>query len=615
MPNSASRLLRVAAARADFLDAGPAAAGGVDDVVVASWQRSHDAGVDVTAAHTTFSDDIDPGSLLAGCAQPVLEQLRNDTADMPLVIALTDRRARLVRRIDSSVAVGRLLDRVQFAPGFSYAETAMGTNGVGTVLEAGRPVSVVGPEHFTEHLQSFACSGAPIIDPVTRHVEGVLDISTLTNTWSPIMHALVKSAAKDIAQNLLLDRSQAQQAIFSTYLQATSRSSKRAVFAFGSSLFMANAVAEDLFTPDEQRTLREHATFLMKRRERISDTVVLDRGRHVHITGTRIMIGSDVAGLVTTAEIVSAGEPGCLSTLDDRHLPRAGVSTTQTSKLADTAAQPAESVVAGRSPGWVQACAELENAMSRRQPAVIVGEPGTGKFTLTAEMFHGLYAGARSISVDATQLSTDAVGTDVGSILAGGTGPTLYIVRNIDQLTTDGASQATELLDEITAREGPTWFCATVSDSSLDSDLPFRELLGFFEVSVTVPPLRLRTDDFEQITAAVLRAIAPGRSVRLSPEAKRVLSRYSWPRNISQLREALVHALRRRPVGEIQAGDLPGYCQSATRRTLTPVESSERDLIVNALREHTGNRVAAAESLGMSRSTFYRRIKAYGVTA
>jgi transcriptional regulator of acetoin/glycerol metabolism len=130
-----------------------------------------------------------------------------------------------------------------------------------------------------------------------------------------------------------------------------------------------------------------------------------------------------------------------------------------------------------------------------------------------------------------------------------------------------------------------------------------------------LPPLRCRTDDLPTITSGLLRGIAPQRKVRLSPEAARLIARYSWPRNVTQLREALVHALRRRPVGEIQEHDLPSYCQTVSRHVLTPLESAERDAIVTALRDSQGNRVVAAAHLGMSRSSLYRKLKIYGITA
>ena len=298
MPNSPTRMLRVAAARADFLEFGGAGAAGVSEVVAASWERSQAAGVDVSRPEGAFTDQINTSSLLVRCAQPVLQQLEIDTVEMPMVIALTDSKARVVRRIDSSPAVARLLDRVHLAPGFDYSESTMGTNGIGTVFEAGKPVSVIGPEHFSENLHMFACTGAPVIDPITGRVEGVLDISTLSQAWSPLMHTLVKSAAKDIGHNLLLDRSQSQRAVFDTYVKVTSRSNRQAVFAFGDSVFIANPAAQQLFDADEQRMLKEHATFLMARKDRASDTLALPRGnRLVHIRGTRILAGTEVAGI------------------------------------------------------------------------------------------------------------------------------------------------------------------------------------------------------------------------------------------------------------------------------------------------------------------------------
>lgn len=181
----------------------------------------------------------------------------------------------------------------------------MGTNGIGTVFEAGQPISVVGPEHFSENLHLFACTGAPVIDPVTGRVEGVLDISTLSSSWSPLMHTLVKSAAKDIGRNFLLDRGQAQRAIFETYLKVVARSARQAVFAFGDSVFVASAAAQQMFDAEEQRIMREHAMFLMAGKDRVSDTITLPGHRLVHVRGTRILAGVEVAGMVVIADLVT----------------------------------------------------------------------------------------------------------------------------------------------------------------------------------------------------------------------------------------------------------------------------------------------------------------------
>jgi transcriptional regulator of acetoin/glycerol metabolism len=67
-------------------------------------------------------------------------------------------------------------------------------------------------------------------------------------------------------------------------------------------------------------------------------------------------------------------------------------------------------------------------------------------------------------------------------------------------------------------------------------------------------------------------------------------------------------------VGEIQLEDLPGWCRTAGTRTLTPLETAERDSIVTALQRCGGNRMHTAESLGMARSSLYRKIKTYAIT-
>ena len=495
----------------------------------------------------------------------------------------------------------------------------MGTNGVGTVLEAGQSVSIVGPEHYTENLQAFACTGAPVIDPLTGRLEGILDVSTLTHSWSPLMHTLVKSAAKDIGRNLLLDRSQAQQALFETYLRADARSTKQAVFAFADSVFMANGAAQALFDPGEQLAIREHSTFIMSRRDRVSDTMTLASGRVVQVRGTRIITGSDTSGLVVIVEVLSdralRGEStrAQSTAFDDQVLPQIAVANAQTRVLVGDLRRGHVPIADGSSPAWVRACDELREALGAGTPTVVLGETGTGKFSLVAELFHADHPGGRSVSVDATQLDR-GVEADIGGLVEGNRAPTLYIVRNIDQAGTEAVEHLDLLFTALAEEDAAISFAATLSDSSLDSDLPFHTLLGHFDAAVTIPPLRCRTEDLRLIITRLLQEVAPNRRVRLSPEAERTIARYSWPRNVSQLREALVHALRVRPVGEIQQQDLPGYCHTVSRKSLTPLEVAERDAIIDALTEHGGNRVAAAQHVGMSRSSLYRKIKAYGIT-
>jgi len=611
MADVAARRRRITAAREGFLATGSALEGAVPNVVAASWLRSRTAGVDAATSQALFHSDLDTSSRLVRCSRPIIDRLSEETANIPLSIAVTDGKARVLTRVDNSRTIGLLLDDVSFAPGFDYAEGGMGTNGVGTVFESGQPIQIVGPEHFHERLQPFACSGTPIRDPLSGRIEGVLDISCLTEHSSPLMHALVRAAAHDIERNLLIDGSQCQQALFETFVRADARS-RSAVMAVGGTAVMANAMAQDLLTPMERATLQDHARHLMSRQDRSVDQLELSTGKVVRIRGTRIVAGADVAGVVL--EIALVAEAATLPSQTVAVLPvptltmRSGEGLNMPLLLT-----PSTLSGNGQSPLWKRACNDIASASANHHALLVMGETGSGKFSLLAEIYHRVNPGGRSLLIDAVDISPYFY-DDAEAALEATNRPTLYIFRNIDELSTDGVEELNKFLLALADSDRPVSVAATLSDANLDSDLPFRDLLVHFQQAVTVPPLRHRIEDVDTVVTQVLNEISQGRNTRVGPAAMRVIRRYSWPRNITQLKEALAAALLRRPVGDIQPEDLPGYCHDSARRQLTGMEALERDAIVKALRDADGNRVQAAATLGIARSSLYRKLKSFGIT-
>jgi transcriptional regulator of acetoin/glycerol metabolism len=607
----ADRQPAVAAAREGFLASGEPGPGAVADIVLASWERSRVAGVDASAAEAEFHADLDISSRLVRCSRPIIERLSEQTSDLPLSIALTDGKARVLTRVDTARTIGMMLDGIQFAPGFDYAEDAIGTNGVGTVFGSGQPIQIVGSEHFHERLQPFACAGAPIRDPISGRFEGVLDISCLVEHSSPLMHALVKSATHDIERNLLIDRSQSQQALFETFVRADART-RGAVMAIGGTVVMANTVAQSLLTPAEQVAIQEHARYMIGRRDRVVDDLELSTSKVVRVRATRIVAGIDVAGLVLEIALVAEGSPPQVGSTADETATRPH-SVRDRAELGRPLLLPPSTLSgSGRSPLWRRACREIAAALGNHDAVLVMGETGTGKFALVTEIYHQLNPGGRSVLIDAVDIARH-VSDDAEALLAATTRPTLCILRNIDALSTDGVEELNAFLLKLADSDRPVYVAATLSDASIESDLPFRDLLVHFQQAVTVPPLRHRSEDIPTVVDQVLGKVAPGRRVRIGPAAMRVISRYSWPRNITQLEEAITAALQRRPVGDLQPEDLPGYCHDSARRQLTGMEALERDAIVKALRDADGNRVHAATTLGIARSSLYRKLKSYGI--
>ena len=138
-------------------------------------------------------------------------------------------------------------------------------------------------------------------------------------------------------------------------------------------------------------------------------------------------------------------------------------------------------------------------------------------------------------------------------------------------------------------------------------------LLRFFHGTVELPPLRHHIEDLHELVPFFLARLSQQGRLTCSAEAMQLLLRHSWPGNTEQLWQVLRQVVQRRRAGAIMPKDLPPECWTVSRRLLSPLESIERDAIVQSLQDHDGNKVRAAEALGMSRATIYRKIHEYGI--
>jgi energy-coupling factor transporter ATP-binding protein EcfA2 len=375
---------------------------------------------------------------------------------------------------------------------------------------------------------------------------------------------------------------------------------------------MINAAAQLLLDTNEQAVLQEHARFLMARHDSPDDRVELDSGKVFRLRGSRIMVGKDMAGMVLVITLLT-DLPESTLILRDYVLPVPRALSWQDRGLIERLPLKRAPVADGKTPSWRAAVREIESALRDREPLLVMGESGCGKFTLLTELYHAVQDGGRSLRFDAVKISRTSY-DEAEEALQVTTKPTLYIIRNIDDLTTEGVERLATFMMAAVETDLPVHVAATLSDASLDSQLPFHELLPFFQTAVTVPPLRHRTADIGSLVDRLLADLAPHRDVRVTPAALRLITRYAWPRNVSQLSEALSSALLKRPVGAIEEQDLPGYCHTTARRTLTGIEQAERDAIIAALKDAGGNRLQAAKALGLARSSLYRKLKQFGIT-
>jgi len=105
-------------------------------------------------------------------------------------------------RLTADHDLERHLDRVQLAPGFSYAEEFVGTNGIGTALESGQAARVFGHEHYAGQLVDLACAAVLIRHSVSGKAVGAVNLTSWHKDAGRLI-ALAQSTARQVTQGLL----------------------------------------------------------------------------------------------------------------------------------------------------------------------------------------------------------------------------------------------------------------------------------------------------------------------------------------------------------------------------------------------------------------------------
>ncbi|GAB90204.1 helix-turn-helix domain-containing protein [Gordonia rhizosphera] len=140
---------------------------------------------------------------LADVLEDLTRGLDSVIADGDNILVVADAEGRVLWRSGSSRVLHRA-DRLGFVEGAGWGENSVGTNAIGTALMSGRAVQVFSAEHFVRSHHSWTCAGAPIRDPRSGTLLGVVDVSGPAATIHPTTVALVDVVAK-LAESQLRD--------------------------------------------------------------------------------------------------------------------------------------------------------------------------------------------------------------------------------------------------------------------------------------------------------------------------------------------------------------------------------------------------------------------------
>jgi sigma-54 dependent transcriptional regulator, acetoin dehydrogenase operon transcriptional activator AcoR len=583
-----------------------APAGRLPDVVEQSWKRcltDYNLLPDAVPRASVLSHSeirmlMEQGEEFMRIAEPEIERLFRQLVDSEYLVSLASPQGAMVLfRCDyqylSDLAGSGVI------PGSIWTEDQQGTNGVGTCLRVGKPVTIAGTEHYGSAIQRLTCLTAPVLGR-NGAIESVINVTTARQA-----DARMNRMVQDIVE----------------------RSARRIENGYFGRMNRRNLMLRILDNGEAADIAEEGRLALDDNGRIVSGSSFASR-----------MLGQEVGNLMgqSAEELfeldcsISEVRPNSLITLNYR-----GRRLQAILSLPETRQQSQTNLIAARSsaptlrtvdlaeeslrinPILSQALDRAQRLLSAGLPLVITGESGSGK-TAFAKAAARCCFGADSeiVFIDCASLQSHG---DLGVLLQRrltGQSSCLLIDR-IDEM--DEASQTTLLAllenDRQTGANGIGIIVISTHDldhlareNRMRLDLVHRLKGGL----VGLPPLRC-VPDLRDTVLDLFRTEreALGKpQLELDDDSRLVLLHYHWPGNLRELRNTLRHAIALADSNRIGLEHLPdNIVEELARKDLTARSHSEASKIEAALRYNGGNVSLTARYLGVSRATLYRKIQ------
>jgi signal transduction histidine kinase len=136
-------------------------------------------------------------------AAPLIRAYLADIADKSDHLIVVSDAAGVLLQLEGNARVrSQAADSMNFTEGALWSEEGAGTNAVGTALAADHAVQIFATEHFNEVVQAWTCSAAPVHDPETGELLGVIDLTGLQKNVHPHSLAVAMAAARAVEDRL-----------------------------------------------------------------------------------------------------------------------------------------------------------------------------------------------------------------------------------------------------------------------------------------------------------------------------------------------------------------------------------------------------------------------------
>lgn len=616
-----------------------------------SWLRCKDWGVDPVQQraplnlHPEEARLLKKNTVLLKAAENAVGML-HDSLDGPYVVTITDQNSQLLEIIGNPDAV-KVAEDQNSALGSEWSERQIGTEASSLCSSLGRSVQVSWSEHYWERLSEWVSFAAPISDPLTKDIIGAFGLHWFEDVRNNRSLDLVERCAFSVSRSLGGDRAHRSLALLSKFSVHLARRPNDIVLCLDprGEIVGTSASAASYLQTDPSELIGRYASNFGRPGNMSGSTTIYVPSGHAH-------------RLESTCLQQVEHEKSVIGYL--ANLNAASASTTDVDAPETWRAGATFQDVKGNSKKLRACTLDAKRMAKNTLPILICGETGVGK-ELFAQAIHNFsgrseapYLPINCGSLDEKELYVTLFGSEGGAQYGSATGrPGIFELANGGTILLDeiggmsdrfqahllhvlehgrvvrlGADRPIHVDVRIIATTNKS-VGVMLESGHLRSDLYYR----IAAQSLDLPPLVERLEDIEPITQIFLKDLK--KNVTIEKQALSVLHNHIWPGNVRELRNVICQAVIRQTGDTLTCGDLPvlDVPMHQPRPVVEPslmrgeqhiskrvqsgrrakVEETERNIIVQTLRDHRGVVSKAAKDLGMHQTTLYRKIHKYEI--
>jgi len=630
-----------------------------------SWVRSRSYLVDPYNSKTALlpPDDLqkrmEDNKFLIEITRPYMEKLYSIVKGSGFYLLLADKDGYILDLIGDQDIIERGRSYSKLVVGANRSEQYAGTNAIGTGLFLKKPIQMWGEEHYVKPHKGYSCSSAPIFDTEGRLL-GCLNITGRAHAIHLHTLGMVISAVDGISNQLRLMTAYME-------LEKVSNQRNRIIETMASGLVLLNSEYEII------QVNSKFLTMLNLRNRSVIGKSLFEfiRFDESDADNTSLLDNEVYNKEIDVYPVDSSAPPMkfnmSLNFLYDSHGLQEGMvlrfnETKRINRLVNRISgfkpnYTFDSII-GSSNTTKKMIYECKRAASSSSNILILGESGTGK-ELVAQAIHSAskYSTGPFVAINCGALPKGLVESELFGYERGAftgankdghpgkfelaDGGTLFL-DEIGEMPLDVQVTLLRVLEtREVVRIGGKYpkpidvriIAATnrdlreaVKDKTFRDDLYYRLNV----LSIRIPPLRERGDDILELTDYFIKGFSSSKGITYSvdPRVYDILTRYTWPGNIRELENTIERAVNITDNNMILPEHLPTHILQSTgisdikketvvERESVPsvlnLESAEYNLVVSSLEKCQGNVKKAAEMLGISRRTMYRKMQKYNI--